>query len=162
MTRVVACSSRTLATSQLSSVMLGCAPHLFNKTLRQKYWGPTVRWGGLFHTSTDDNLTSVDNSKKRAKNLGVAAPSLQCYVKSKTWLTPYPRLQCSPPPSDSWKKKPFPSKQASQTRPVFPVSCVISWAEILPCEPKDLPALKLWAGWHFKNIFNILKYLFMY
>ncbi|KAL8198742.1 UNVERIFIED_CONTAM: hypothetical protein K2H54_022478 [Gekko kuhli] len=63
---------------------------------------------GLFHTTTDQYLTSIDDSRKTAKRLGFfsATPSKP---KQRTWTPRYQRRHNSPRSTDSWKgRKTYP------------------------------------------------------
>ncbi|XP_060089129.1 phospholipid-transporting ATPase ABCA1-like [Heteronotia binoei] len=58
---------------------------------------------GLFHASTDEVLTSVDDGRKRAKRLGVSQQNSQQFNRSKTWRPSFQKRQRSPKQSDYWR-----------------------------------------------------------
>ncbi|KAL8188151.1 UNVERIFIED_CONTAM: hypothetical protein K2H54_062198 [Gekko kuhli] len=70
---------------------------------------------GLFHTTTDQYLTSIDDSRKTAKRLGFfsATPSKP---KQRTWTPRYQRRHNSPRSTDSWKGKKTYTKPTHQPK----------------------------------------------
>ncbi|KAL8173140.1 UNVERIFIED_CONTAM: hypothetical protein K2H54_040593 [Gekko kuhli] len=70
---------------------------------------------GLFHTTTDQYLTSIDDSRKTAKRLGFfsATPSKP---KQRTWTPRYQRRHNSPRSTDSWKGRKTYSKPTHQPK----------------------------------------------
>ncbi|KAL8175908.1 UNVERIFIED_CONTAM: hypothetical protein K2H54_013723 [Gekko kuhli] len=111
----VSCSSRSLATG----IALRCHAWLHTAHLpddiKAKVEDLPFDGEGLFHTTTDQYLTSIDDSRKTAKRLGFfsATPSKP---KQRAWTPRYQRRHNSPRSTDSWKGKKTYTKPTHQPK----------------------------------------------